>query len=76
MFAINNPGNSFNSINFSVRVDSIFSSTPSKVGAYFEINSINENQLIGGIQDNNWSVTCGTYRVRFSNLNIERIRSI
>ena len=44
--------------------------------AYFEINSINENQLIGGIQDNNWSVTCGTYRVRFSNLNIERIRSI
>ena len=44
--------------------------------AYLEINSINENQLIGGIQDNNWSVTCGTYRVRFSNLNIERIRSI
>jgi len=44
--------------------------------AYFEINSINENQLIGGQQDNNWSVTCGTYRVRFSNLNIERIRSI
>ena len=44
--------------------------------AYFEINSINENQLIGGIQDNNWSVTCGTFRTRFSNLNIERIRSI
>jgi hypothetical protein len=44
--------------------------------AYFEISSINENQLIGGQQDNNWSVTCGTYRVRFSNLNIERIRSI
>ena len=44
--------------------------------AYFEINSINENQLIGGQQDNNWTVTCGTYRVRFSNLNIERIRSI
>ena len=44
--------------------------------AYFEINTINENQLIGGQQDNNWSVTCGTYRVRFSNLNIERIRSI
>ena len=44
--------------------------------AYFEINSMNENQLVGGQQDNNWSVTCGTYRVRFSNLNIERIRSI
>ena len=44
--------------------------------AYFEINSMNENQLIGGQQENNWTVTCGTYRVRFSNLNIERIRSI
>ena len=44
--------------------------------AYFEINAINENQLIGGQQDNNWTVSCGTYRVRFSNLNIERIRSI
>ena len=44
--------------------------------AYFEVNSINENQLIGGQQDNNWSVTCGTFRVRFSHLNIERIRSI
>ena len=44
--------------------------------AYFEIQSINENQLIGGLQDNNWTVSCGTFRVRFSNLNIERIRSI
>tara|TARA_R110001592_G_scaffold41263_1_gene134767 strand:- start:7208 stop:7693 length:486 start_codon:yes stop_codon:yes gene_type:complete len=44
--------------------------------AYFEVNSINENQLIGGQQDNNWAVTCGTYRVRFSSLNLERIRSI
>ena len=44
--------------------------------AHWEINSVNENQLIGGQQDNNWTVTCGTYRVRFSNLNIERIRSI
>ena len=44
--------------------------------AYFEISSVNENQLIGGQQDNNWAVSCGTYRVRFSNLNLERIRSI
>ena len=44
--------------------------------AYFEINSVNENQLVGGMQDNNWTVSCGSYRVRFSNLNIERIRSI
>ena len=44
--------------------------------AYFEINGINENQLIGGLQDNNWTVTCNTFRVRFSYLNIERIRSI
>ena len=44
--------------------------------AYFEINSVNENQLIGGIQENNWAVTCNAYRVRFSNLNIERIRCI
>jgi len=44
--------------------------------AYFEINSVNENQLIGGIQENNWAVTCNAYRVRFSSLNLERIRSI
>ena len=44
--------------------------------AYFEINSTNENQLIGGQQDNNWSVICDTFRIRFSNLNIERVRSI
>ena len=44
--------------------------------AYFEINSINENQLIGGMQDYNRAVTWGTYRVRKSSLNIERIRSI
>ncbi len=44
--------------------------------AYFEINSINENQLLGGQQDNNWSIVCIAHRVRSSNLNIERVRSI
>ena len=44
--------------------------------AYFEVNSINENQLIGGQQDNNWSVTCATHRIRYSNLGVERVRSI
>ena len=44
--------------------------------AYFEINAINENQLIGGMQDNNWSVSCTAHRTRFSNLQIERTRSI
>jgi len=44
--------------------------------AYFEIDVLNENQLIGGIQDNNWSVTCGAFRIKFSQINIERVRSI
>ena len=44
--------------------------------AYFEISGVNENQLVGGMQDNNWTVSCDTFRIRFSNLNIERIRTI
>ena len=44
--------------------------------AYFEIDTVNENQLIGGQQGNNWSLSCFTHRSRFSNLNIERTRSI
>ena len=44
--------------------------------AHWEINAVNENQLIGGIQDNNWSVSCITHRIRFSNLGVERVRSI
>ena len=44
--------------------------------AHWEINAVNENQLIGGQQDNNWSVTCNTFRVRFTNLGVERVRSI
>ena len=43
---------------------------------YWEISSINENQLIGGQTDYNHSVVCNSFLVRISNLNIERVRSI
>ena len=43
---------------------------------YWEISSINENQLVGGQTDYNHSVICNAFLVRISNLNIERIRSI
>ena len=43
---------------------------------YWEISSINENQLIGGQTDYNHSVVCKSFLVRISNLNIERVRSI
>jgi len=43
---------------------------------YWEISSINENQLIGGQTDYSHSVICNSFLVRISNLNIERVRSI
>ena len=43
---------------------------------YWEVSSVNENQLIGGQTDYNHSVVCDTFLVRISNLNIERVRSI
>ena len=43
---------------------------------YWEISSINENQLIGGQTDYNHSVICNAFLVRISNLNIERVRSV
>jgi len=43
---------------------------------YFEVGSINENQLIGGMYDQNYSVIANTFLVRNSSIQIERIRSI
>ena len=45
---------------------------------YWEINSKNENQLIGGQTntDFNYSVVCEAYLMRISHLNIERVRSV
>ncbi len=43
---------------------------------YWEISSINENQLIGGQTDYNHSVICNAFLIRISSLNIERVRSI
>ena len=43
---------------------------------YWEINSINESQFVGGQTTNNHSVICNAFLVRISNLNIERVRNI
>ena len=43
--------------------------------AHWEIASLNENQLLGGQIDSNFSVVCSAFLVRKSNLQIERIRS-
>jgi hypothetical protein len=43
---------------------------------YWEVSSINENQLLGGQTDFNHSVICNAFLVRMSNLNIERVRSV
>ena len=42
---------------------------------HWEVSNMNENQLVGGQVDNNWSVVFTTFLVRRSNLQIERIRS-
>tara|TARA_Y100000593_G_scaffold82150_1_gene154124 strand:+ start:1184 stop:1672 length:489 start_codon:yes stop_codon:yes gene_type:complete len=43
---------------------------------YFEVGSINENQLIGGMFDQNFSVIANTFLIRKSSIQIERVRSI
>lgn len=43
--------------------------------AHWEINEINENQLVAGMQENNHSVVCTAYLSEISRLNIERVRS-
>ncbi len=43
---------------------------------YFEVGSINENQLIGGMFDQNYSVVATAFLVRKSSVQIERVRSI
>ena len=43
---------------------------------YFEINSFNENQLIGGDYNRNFSIVANAHLVRLPTLNIEEFRSI
>jgi len=42
--------------------------------AHFEINSINENQLLGGMQENNHSVICTAFLSERTNITLERSR--
>ena len=43
---------------------------------YVEVGSINENQLVGGQFDQNFSVVATTFLIRKSSIQIERVRSI
>ena len=42
---------------------------------YFEINGTNENQLVGGDYNKNWTISCTAFLTRISNLNIEQTRA-
>ena len=43
--------------------------------AYWEINEIQENQLIGGMKENNHAVICSAYLSEQSRVGLERIRA-
>ena len=43
---------------------------------YFEVGSINENHLVGGQFDQNFSIVANTFLIRKSSIQIERVRSI
>ena len=43
---------------------------------YFEVGSINENQLVGGQFDQNFSVVASAFLIRKSSVQIETVRSI
>ena len=44
--------------------------------AYWEISSINENQLVGGQFDRNYSAVATAFLTRLSNIQVENMRAI
>ena len=44
--------------------------------AYWEISSINENQLVGGMFDQNYSAVATAFLTRLSNIQVENMRAI
>ena len=44
--------------------------------SYWEIGSLNENQLVAGQQSNSHSIIANTFMIRVANLNIEEVRSL
>ena len=42
---------------------------------YFEINGTNENQLVGGDYNKNWTISCTAILTRINSLNIEETRA-
>ena len=44
--------------------------------AYWTISNLNENQLVGGMQNQNFSVVASAYLTRLSSLGIEEVRTI
>ena len=44
--------------------------------AYWTISNLNENQLVGGMQNQNFSVIASGYLTRISSLGIEQVRTI